>query len=207
MSEVYLLVTSGGGPEECRIAVGHAVRRIREDAEQLGLDINISDESEAPTSVVIMIEGQGASTISRSWIGTVLWRQKSTVRKNHRRSNWFIGIFEVPGCGASHGVTPEIPRDQVRFSTFRAGGPGGQHQNTTDSAVRATWEGFVAVSRDERSQHRNKAKALVRLNQLVQTAQSEGLAERSRGTHRMHRTFERGNPRKIFSGEKFLGEQ
>lgn len=58
----------------------------------------------------------------------------------------------------------ELLRD-CRVETFRAGGPGGQHQNTTESGVRITHvpTGLQATAREERSQHRNRAKALERL--------------------------------------------
>jgi ribosome-associated protein len=58
---------------------------------------------------------------------------------------------------------------QCRVETFRAGGPGGQHQNTTDSAVRLvhTPTGVQVTARDSRSQHRNKAVALERLRKKL----------------------------------------
>jgi protein subunit release factor A len=54
---------------------------------------------------------------------------------------------------------------ECRVETFRAGGPGGQHQNTTESGVRLVHlpSGIRVSAREERSQHRNKAKALERL--------------------------------------------
>lgn len=65
----------------------------------------------------------------------------------------------------------DIPEDddrllaECRVETFSAGGPGGQHQNRTESAVRLTHEptGIQVVAREERSQHRNRRKALERL--------------------------------------------
>lgn len=58
---------------------------------------------------------------------------------------------------------------QCRVDTFRSGGRGGQHQNTTESGVRLTHRptGIVVVARDDRSQHRNKATALERLRRKL----------------------------------------
>lgn len=69
-----------------------------------------------------------------------------------------------------------IPEDdgallsQCRVETFRAGGPGGQHQNTTESGVRLVHEptGERVEARDERSQHRNKKLALARLRERLE---------------------------------------
>jgi ribosome-associated protein len=59
---------------------------------------------------------------------------------------------------------------QCRVETFRAGGPGGQHQNTTDSGVRLVHEptGIRVVARTERSQHRNRSLALARLRRRLE---------------------------------------
>ena len=61
--------------------------------------------------------------------------------------------------------TDEALLEQCRVETFRAGGKGGQHQNTTDSAVRLVHlpTGVRAIARDARSQHRNRTLALGRL--------------------------------------------
>lgn len=69
----------------------------------------------------------------------------------------------------------EIPDDdeallaECRIDTFRAGGPGGQHQNVTESAVRLTHlpTGVQVIARDERSQHRNRVLALQRLREKL----------------------------------------
>ncbi len=59
---------------------------------------------------------------------------------------------------------------ECRVETFRAGGPGGQHQNTTESGVRLVHvpSGLRAVAREERSQHRNRARALERLRSKLE---------------------------------------
>ena len=71
---------------------------------------------------------------------------------------------------------------QCRVDTFRAGGPGGQHQNTTESAVHLVHEptGLTVTARDERSQHRNRALALARLR--------DKLEERNRPKKKRRRT-------------------
>jgi peptide chain release factor 2 len=69
-----------------------------------------------------------------------------------------------------------IPEDddallaECRMETFRSGGPGGQHQNTTESGVRLVHlpSGIRASARDERSQHRNRALALARLREKLE---------------------------------------
>ena len=68
--------------------------------------------------------------------------------------------------------TDEALLAQCRVETFRSGGPGGQHQNTTDSGVRLTHEptGLRATARDARSQHRNRALALERLRIKLEDA-------------------------------------
>ena len=74
------------------------------------------------------------------------------------------------------------PRD-LRFETYRASGPGGQHRNTTDSAVRVTHlpTGVQAQSAEERSQGRNKALALAALRaRLAEQAQRAGRRQRNR---------------------------
>jgi protein subunit release factor A len=70
----------------------------------------------------------------------------------------------------------DVPEDdeallaQCRVETFRAGGPGGQHQNVTESGVRLVHlpTGVRASARDERSQHRNRALALARLREKLE---------------------------------------
>jgi protein subunit release factor A len=71
---------------------------------------------------------------------------------------------------------PAIPADdeallaQCQVETFRSGGPGGQHQNVTESGVRLIHvpTGIRVVSREERSQHRNRARALARLREKLE---------------------------------------
>jgi len=94
---------------------------------------------------------------------------------------------------------------EVRFEAFRAGGPGGQHQNKTETAVRAVHmpSGLAAVARDGRSQHRNKAVALERLAMLLKISQEVAVIADQRAVHSSRGRLERGNPVRRFRGKEF----
>lgn len=114
--------------------------------------------------------------------------------------------YVVRACDAVAQV--ELPRakevnilpEDVRFEALRAGGPGGQHQNTTDSAVRIVHipTGIQLTARNERSQHRNKAAALQRLKDVLQHFQEAELENAKASRHQDNRTIERGNEIKTF---------
>ena len=96
----------------------------------------------------------------------------------------------------------------MRFESFRAGGPGGQHQNTTDSAVRATHRptGLTAAAREMRSQHRNRALALERLQALMIAQATADQEAKKNDQNQLHNALERGNPVRCFKGTTFHEE-
>src|SRR5690606_33433153 len=97
---------------------------------------------------------------------------KSPVRPQHKRQHWFISVSRIARPAINDIV---IQPNDVRFETLRAGGPGGQHQNTSDSAVRVVHipTGIQLIARHERSQHRNKATALERLGMVLKHLQED----------------------------------
>jgi peptide chain release factor len=83
---------------------------------------------------------------------------------------------------------------------MRASGPGGQHVNRTESAVRVTHlpTGVQASAMEERSQHRNRKLALARLVQRLKELDEDRIGESRKEGWRKHRELERGNPVRIF---------
>jgi peptide chain release factor len=205
---IRLLFTSGRGPAECRMAVAHALRRVAAEAEAANCDCAVAEEDHAdghgPASAVVVLDGEAAADLARRWIaGSVLWVNRSPLRPGHARKNWFIGVVLLAEAAASGVAAPA--RADIRFESFRAGGPGGQHQNKTESAVRAVHvpTGLTATARDGRSQHRNKVLALERLTALLDARARLAHDGDARLIHAAHRQVERGAAGLRFEGPDF----
>lgn len=204
---IKLLITSGRGPVECRIAVRGVLHALLSQAQAAGLDADAVEgndpDSRGPVSAIAVLHGEDAAAFARGWTGSIQWIAQSPVRPHHKRKNWFVGIVQLP---ATEVRAYKIEAKDVRFETFRAGGPGGQHQNKTESAMRATHvpSGLSVTAREERSQHRNKALALERLTKLV--AAGHELAELAGRRHAQaaHDALQRGHPVRCFKGDNFL---
>jgi peptide chain release factor len=200
------LFTSGRGPAECRIALRHALDVLQAEALTAEVDCDIAEgpspDCHGPGSALVLLSGEAAGQLARRWTGSVLWVSKSPVRPFHKRKNWFIGVIDV---GPPPVAPAAIREADVRIETFRAGGPGGQHQNKTDSAVRATHvpTGLATVSRQERSQHRNKAVALARLASLIAGGGELAALTDAKAVQQGHDSLERGRPVRTFRGERF----
>lgn len=206
-----LLVTTGRGPAECRIALAGLLEVMAREARALGVDLDIVESRDPDghgpgSAVVVASTADGASAaadvFARRWIGTLLWVAPSPVRPGHKRRNWFVACSRLEHVPVA---APPLAASDVRFETFRAGGAGGQHQNKTESAVRAVHmpTGLVTVVRSERSQHRNRAVALARLTELVRLGAVLAAAQGRREEWARHDELERGRPLRTFRGSKF----
>ena len=99
---------------------------------------------------------------------------------------------------------PNLAAD-IRFETTRSSGPGGQHVNKTESAVRATHvaTGISVKVQTERSQHANKRLAVLLIaHRLASHEQAQHAAQRAR-RRQFHHEVERGSPKRVFKGAAF----
>ena len=205
MSEAWLLITAGQGPAECQWVVERLVAALSAEAESAGLTVRLLEqvrgERDLPKSALIALEGKQAASLAEDAEGTVQWIGESPFRPNHKRKNWFVGVFLLP--------PPEevahLDEKDVTFQTMRASGPGGQHVNTTDSAVRARHDptGLTVVAREERSQHANKRLAMVKLAAALNRRQDCDAAAHEHERWQQHYDVERGNPVRVYEAARF----
>ena len=146
------------------------------------------------------LSGKNVRSIIQPWLGTIQWIGQSPFRKNHKRKNWFIGFFEI-----KKQKLIEFNEKKVRYQSMRSSGAGGQHVNKVSSAVRATHvpTGIQAVSMDSRSQLQNKKTALLRLKEKLAEINQGKSYETIIDKWSNHLELERGNPVKVFVGERF----
>jgi peptide chain release factor 2 len=181
-SNAYLRIQAGaGGTEACDWAQ-MLMRMYARWAERHGYEVEIIDElrnEEAGVrSVTLHIVGDYAYGHLQSEAGVHRLVRISPFDANARRQTSFAAVDVVPEIEGT--IEIEIRPDELRRDTFRSGGPGGQHQNKTESGVRYTHlpTGVAAESRSQRSQHKNDEMALRMLKaKLFQIEEQKKRAE------------------------------
>jgi peptide chain release factor len=199
-AEVWLQITAGKGPAECAWAVVKVLEKIQAETTAARLEFRAIEIVPGPQpatidSALVAISGDNSALFSNSWQGTVQWIARSPFRPKHKRKNWFVGVEMLEPVEE----TRFNPRE-VSWETMRASGPGGQHVNRTESAVRVTHlpTGIQATASEERSQHRNRKLALARLAAKLESLGAKRHGEAREARWRSHQDLERGNPIRIF---------
>jgi peptide chain release factor 2 len=166
-SNAYLKIQAGtGGTEACDWAQ-MLLRMYARWAERHGYEVEMIDElrnEEAGIrSATLRVVGDYAYGYLQSEVGVHRLVRISPFDANARRQTSFAAVDVLPEIEGT--IEIEIRPEDLKRDTFRSGGPGGQHQNKTESGVRYTHlpTGIAAESRSERSQHKNDAMALALL--------------------------------------------
>jgi len=202
MTEIILHLSSGQGPKECEWVVAELANALCREGNAAGLACEPIEPIQGPVSTALLrLSGDGVEMFAATCIGTIRWIGTSPFRPLHKRRNWFVGVQPVQIDEPSTALRDE----DIRYQTFRASGPGGQHVNKTDSAVRATHapSGLVASSQDQRSQFANKRIARLKLAMLLDDRRREDEAGGRRALWDQNRELERGNAIRTYEGERF----
>jgi len=208
--ETWLQISSGRGPAECCWVAARTVERLRVEAAAASLRIDEIDIEPGPRphtlhSALLRVTGARQADFLSRWTGTVQWIGDSPFRPHHRRRNWFVNV----AVWTPPAEVEEAPATDIRFETMRASGPGGQHVNRTESAVRAIHvpTGISVVFSGERSQHLNKRIAAALLRKRLADREREAVQAAQRARWRQHDRVERGNAVRIFEGPDFNERQ
>jgi peptide chain release factor len=155
-------------------------------------------------SVLLRVSGDDLHAQVADWLGTIQWIGVSPYRPHHKRKNWFVSV-----AAFSEPMVYTWSEHEVRIDTQRASGPGGQHVNRTESAVRVTHlpTGLSTLAQEERSQHMNKRLALARLDALLAESQDERRRAAEDKRWRQHTRLERGNAVRVYRGADFRRER
>jgi peptide chain release factor len=202
MSGIILHITAGQGPAECEWVVVGVAAAFRREAATAGLTCTPVEPLAGPSpSIMLRVEGETAEAFVAARVGTVRWVGKSIFRPVHKRKNWFVGVSRV----AELKDMPDVQEHDIVYQTMRASGPGGQHVNKTDSAVRATHvpSGLSAVSQAQRSQRANKITARLKLALMLRELREKEVVDGKSALWAHNHNLERGNAVRTYEGVAF----
>ena len=196
---LLMQLTAAHGPAECELAVQLSLSELQRACERSNMPLAILEANATPhgyQSLLLRCSHPQAAAWFAPWLGTIQWVFNSPLRPHHRRKNWFVALQLCP-------QPEQLPSDgEIVFSACRASGNGGQHVNTTDSAVHALHvaSGIAVKVMSERSQHANKrlARELIALKLAQRQADTTDQARQQRS--QQHWTVERGLPVMVFRG-------
>ncbi len=174
---VFLEIRAGTGGDEAAIFSGDLFRMYSRYAEQQGWRVEVISESFGEhggyKEIITRVIGQGVYARLKFESGAHRVQRVPETESQGRIHTSACTVAVMPEADEQEAIN--INKADLRIDTFRASGAGGQHVNKTDSAIRLTHlpTGIVVECQDERSQHKNRARAMSLLASKLASAQQE----------------------------------
>ena len=185
---VLLEIRAGTGGDEASLFAADLFRMYSRYAERCGWKVEVLSSNGTGLGgfkeIIALVEGKGAFSRLKFESGVHRVQRVPVTEASGRIHTSAVTVAVLP---EAEDVEVDIAEKDLRIDVMRASGPGGQSVNTTDSAVRITHlpSGIVVHCRDEKSQHKNKAKALkilrARLLERAEEAQRSEIAAARKG--------------------------